>query len=278
MTLTAESAGVTLQSGPPNEPRSAYAKIEIPVGLSVEALMMTTTRHRAISDLRHAKAASRLERRRPVRQSRPRSGGIIPTKDFGFVQLAGGGDAFLHVSVVERSGNSTMPPGVTLEVRTAPGQKGVQITEILSVDTSIALVEPPRRARPEPRHAPSDQVAIENAGKRFLCWISSSPRRTANDGPSPRSKGRPWPRSTSSRLIPAIAIVLTMTCPSGVQNELGPVDAISLLRMSSIEDRRFPLQRVRMGCIISTWSGQCSREAGHGHIEPRGRSTYPGTA
>jgi len=54
------------------------------------------------------------------------------------VQLAGGGDAFLHVSVVERSGNSTMPPGVMLEVRTAPGQKGVQITESLSVDTSRA--------------------------------------------------------------------------------------------------------------------------------------------
>ena len=85
-----------------------------------------------------------MKRRRPVRQSRPRSGGIIPTKDFGFVQLAGGGDAFLHVSVVECSGNSTMPPGVTLEVRTAPGQKDVQITESLSVDTSTALVEPPR--------------------------------------------------------------------------------------------------------------------------------------
>src|SRR6202011_3392966 len=38
-------------------------------------------------------------------------------KGFGFVQLANGsGDAFLHVSVVERSGHSSVPPGATLEV------------------------------------------------------------------------------------------------------------------------------------------------------------------
>src|SRR5215216_3739422 len=40
-----------------------------------------------------------------------------PEKGFGFVQLPTGGDAFLHVSVVERSGNSSVPPGATLEVR-----------------------------------------------------------------------------------------------------------------------------------------------------------------
>jgi hypothetical protein len=40
----------------------------------------------------------------------------------------------------------------------------MQITEILSVDASTALNEPPRRARPEPRPAPSDQAAIEEFG------------------------------------------------------------------------------------------------------------------
>ncbi len=35
-----------------------------------------------------------------------------PEKGFGFVQLAdGSGDAFLHVSVVERSGHGSVPPG-----------------------------------------------------------------------------------------------------------------------------------------------------------------------
>ena len=87
-----------------------------------------------------------------------------PEKGFGFVQLPTGGDAFLHVSVVERSGNSTVPPGATLEVRTAPGQKGMQITEILSVDASTVVEEPARRPRPERPYRSSDQVAVEQLG------------------------------------------------------------------------------------------------------------------
>ena len=87
-----------------------------------------------------------------------------PEKGFGFVQLPTGGDAFLHVSVVERSGNSTVSPGATLEVRARPGQKGMQITEILSVDASTALQEQPRRPRPERPYQPSDQAAAEEIG------------------------------------------------------------------------------------------------------------------
>jgi len=85
-------------------------------------------------------------------------------KGFGFVQLPTGGDAFLHVSVVERSGNSTVPSGATLEVRTRPGQKGMQITEILSVDASTAVEEPARRPRPERPYRSSDQAAVEELG------------------------------------------------------------------------------------------------------------------
>jgi CspA family cold shock protein len=71
-----------------------------------------------------------------------------PDKGFGFVQLAdGSGDAFLHVSVVERSGHGSVPPGATLEVRAGPGPKGPQVSEILSVDSSTAQQEPPRRPR-----------------------------------------------------------------------------------------------------------------------------------
>ena len=68
------------------------------------------------------------------------------------------------MSVVERSGNSTILPGATLEVRTAPGPKGLQVTEILSVDTSTALQEPARRPRPERPQAPPDQAAVEEFG------------------------------------------------------------------------------------------------------------------
>jgi cold shock protein len=87
-----------------------------------------------------------------------------PEKGFGFVGLPGGGDAFLHVSVVERSGNSTVPPGATLEVRVGPGQKGQQVTEILNVDTSTSAQGPPRRVRPEQSYAPPDQATVEEMG------------------------------------------------------------------------------------------------------------------
>jgi len=86
-----------------------------------------------------------------------------PEKGFGFVGLASGGDAFLHVSVVERSGNSTVPPGATLEVRIASGQKGQQVTEIVSVDASTATQELARRPRPERPPAP-DQASVEEFG------------------------------------------------------------------------------------------------------------------
>ena len=88
-------------------------------------------------------------------------------KGFGFVELAdGSGDAFLHVSVVERGGHGSVPPGATLEVRAGPGPKGPQVTEILSVDASTATQEQPRRPRPErPAYHPSaDRTTVEEIG------------------------------------------------------------------------------------------------------------------
>src|SRR5271154_6120010 len=87
-------------------------------------------------------------------------------KGFGFVELAdGSGDAFLHVSVVERSGHGSVPPGATLEVRAGPGPKGPQVTEILSVDSSTAQQEKPRRARPErPMYPPATGATVEESG------------------------------------------------------------------------------------------------------------------
>jgi cold shock protein len=89
-----------------------------------------------------------------------------PDKGFGFVTLAdGSGDAFLHVSVVERAGQSSVPPGATIEVRAAPGPKGPQVTELLSVDTSTALQEQPRRPRPDRfAHASVDRSTVEALG------------------------------------------------------------------------------------------------------------------
>jgi CspA family cold shock protein len=89
-----------------------------------------------------------------------------PDKGFGFVQLAdGSGDAFLHVSVIEGSGHNSIPSAAMLEVPVGPGPKGPQVSEILSVDSSIAEQEPPRRARPErPLRAPADRATVEESG------------------------------------------------------------------------------------------------------------------
>ena len=87
-------------------------------------------------------------------------------KGFGFVELAdGGGDAFLHASVLGRSGVMAVQPGDTLEVRVAQGQRGPQITEVLSVDTSTGGAPPPRPRtggfRPEGERMPMGPTVQE---------------------------------------------------------------------------------------------------------------------
>lgn len=55
-------------------------------------------------------------------------------KGFGFVEIAeGGGDAFLHASVLERAGAKAVEPGAVLRVRTGAGQKGLQVNEVLEI-------------------------------------------------------------------------------------------------------------------------------------------------
>src|SRR3990170_3773765 len=68
-----------------------------------------------------------------------------PDKGFGFVELSdGSGDAFLHATVLGRGGGPEVQPGDTLEVRVAQGQRGPQVTEVLSVDPSPGGAPPPR--------------------------------------------------------------------------------------------------------------------------------------
>jgi CspA family cold shock protein len=101
-----------------------------------------------------------------------------PERGFGFVELAdGSGDAFLHASVLERNGIPAVQPGETLEIRVSPGQKGPQVTEILSVDSSTATPPSARRsafpgaARPTYEASPSVEetgtVKWFNAQKGF---------------------------------------------------------------------------------------------------------------
>src|SRR5882672_2126265 len=92
-----------------------------------------------------------------VRKSLPTEGTALgavvkwfnPEKGFGFAEIAdGSGDAFLHIKAVQALGLETVAPGAKLSVLVGQGQKGRQITKIVSVDESVA-------PSPPPRHAPS---------------------------------------------------------------------------------------------------------------------------
>jgi CspA family cold shock protein len=70
-----------------------------------------------------------------------------PEKGFGFAEVSdGSGDAFLHIKAVQALGLETVAPGAKLSVLVGQGQKGRQITRILSVDDSAAPSAPLRQA------------------------------------------------------------------------------------------------------------------------------------
>jgi CspA family cold shock protein len=69
-------------------------------------------------------------------------------KGFGFVEVGNGsGDAFLHVSVLQRAGADSVNPGANLRVRVGPGQKGQQVTEVLEIKEGDAPPPSPRGDR-----------------------------------------------------------------------------------------------------------------------------------
>jgi CspA family cold shock protein len=95
-----------------------------------------------------------------------------PEKGFGFVALSdGSGDAFLHANTLNQSGHNSVSPGATLRVRIGQGQKGRQVSEVISVDESTAT--PATRSGGAPR-------GPMGAG---------GPRRGAPTGPSVEMQG-----------------------------------------------------------------------------------------
>jgi cold shock protein len=90
--------------------------------------------------------------------SGPEVGAVVARFDagrgFGFVALdGGGGDAFLHVSVLQRAGADALAPGTRLRVRVGRGQKGPQVTEVLEVGEAEGA-PPPRADRATRAAAP----------------------------------------------------------------------------------------------------------------------------
>lgn len=78
-----------------------------------------------------------------------------PTKGFGFVQPEiGGGDAFLHASVVALTGHQTLGEGDILTCDIASGPRGPQVVAIHQVERS-------NQTPPRDWTSPSDDAADE---------------------------------------------------------------------------------------------------------------------
>ena len=98
-------------------------------------------------------------------------------KRYGFVELAdGSGDAFLHATALAGIDPGVLRPGVTLQVRTGPGQRGnLQVTEVLGVDESTAAASGLSRTRLRPS-ADTDpaEASVEESGT--VKWYSAPKR------------------------------------------------------------------------------------------------------
>ena len=90
-----------------------------------------------------------------------------PEKGFGFVAMGdGSGDAFLHCAVLQRAGHDAVSEGASLQVKVGPGQKGLQVTEVVSVDTSTAAPSraPRGPAGPRAERAAPSGPSVETTG------------------------------------------------------------------------------------------------------------------
>ncbi|MBV9076052.1 MAG: cold-shock protein [Methylobacteriaceae bacterium] len=116
-----------------------------------------------------------------------------PEKGFGFAELSdGSGDAFLHIRAVESAGHTELEPGTKLVVRVAAGQRGPQVTEVLSVDTGTAE---PKGQRRSGGFGGGDRFGGGGGGDRFGGGgggggggFGGAPRRSAYPS-APRAEG-----------------------------------------------------------------------------------------
>jgi len=67
------------------------------------------------------------------------------TKGFGFVTLEDGSDAFCHASALSSLSTAELPQGATVFCEVSQGQRGMQVTNVHSVDLSTAEAQPSSR-------------------------------------------------------------------------------------------------------------------------------------
>jgi CspA family cold shock protein len=98
-----------------------------------------------------------------------------PTKGFGFVTLDDGSDAFCHASALSSLPSPDLPQGATVYCDVGQGQRGIQVTNVHSVDLSTAEATPsrgmggPRPSRPREPSGPmgGGHVKFFNEQKGF---------------------------------------------------------------------------------------------------------------
>jgi CspA family cold shock protein len=56
-----------------------------------------------------------------------------PKKGFGFIEMHGGGDVFVHHSEIRNNGFRTLEEGQEVEFQTKAGPKGDQATNVVRV-------------------------------------------------------------------------------------------------------------------------------------------------
>lgn len=84
-------------------------------------------------------------------------------KGFGFVEVVGGSEAFMHIRQLEAAGHRSVQEGGRVKVRIGRGQKGPEVTEIIEV-ISGAVAAGSSAVRP--RTAPSQVTGevVESMG------------------------------------------------------------------------------------------------------------------
>ena len=101
---------------------------------------------------------------------------FMPMKGYGFLEPDDGSpDVFCHLSAVEASGRDTLPQGAVVTCEIAPGDRGPQVTRILSVEPPPSGYGPAERSRPfdsgypgpQPGATPSTVVELPATVKFF---------------------------------------------------------------------------------------------------------------
>lgn len=94
---------------------------------------------------------------------------FTPMKGYGFLEPEDGSpDVFCHLTAVEASGRETLPQGAVVTYETVQGDRGPQVSRILSVETPTFESRPATRVPRFETRYPDPQGGIQPRGCREL--------------------------------------------------------------------------------------------------------------